>query len=148
MYFFLHNTIRNDSGGGIETMSITEAFGEFRTGKTQLCHTLCVTAQLPIEMNGSVLLSSEFRSFQSISFLSVLDSHSISKVGTEKLQSSTRRALCILWHHKLLIKVSVHESFERLTLTCVLSRPERIRPIAERFGIDPIQTLDNICYAR
>ena len=27
-------------GGGIETQSITEAFGEFRTGKTQLCHTL------------------------------------------------------------------------------------------------------------
>jgi meiotic recombination protein DMC1 len=32
--------------GGIETHSITEAFGEFRTGKTQLAHTLCVTAQL------------------------------------------------------------------------------------------------------
>jgi meiotic recombination protein DMC1 len=27
-------------------MSITEAFGEFRTGKTQLAHTLCVTAQM------------------------------------------------------------------------------------------------------
>ena len=27
-------------GGGIETQSITEAFGEFRTGKTQLSHTL------------------------------------------------------------------------------------------------------------
>jgi meiotic recombination protein DMC1 len=39
-------------GGGIETMSITEAFGEFRTGKTQLCHTLCVTAQLPRDKNG------------------------------------------------------------------------------------------------
>jgi DNA repair protein RAD51 len=29
--------------GGIETGSITEIYGEFRTGKTQLCHTLCVT---------------------------------------------------------------------------------------------------------
>lgn len=28
-------------------MSITEVFGEFRTGKTQLAHTLCVTAQMP-----------------------------------------------------------------------------------------------------
>ncbi|KAI6652299.1 Meiotic recombination protein DMC1/LIM15-like [Oopsacas minuta] len=34
-------------GGGIESMSITEAFGEFRTGKTQISHTLCVTAQMP-----------------------------------------------------------------------------------------------------
>jgi DNA repair protein RAD51 len=33
-------------GGGIETGSITEMFGEFRTGKTQICHTLCVTCQL------------------------------------------------------------------------------------------------------
>jgi len=30
-------------GSGIESGSITEVFGEFRTGKTQLCHTLCVT---------------------------------------------------------------------------------------------------------
>lgn len=36
-------------GGGIESMAITEVFGEFRTGKTQLAHTLCVTAQIPNE---------------------------------------------------------------------------------------------------
>ncbi|EPB84522.1 DNA repair protein rhp51 [Mucor circinelloides 1006PhL] len=39
-------------GGGIETGSITELFGEFRTGKSQLCHTLAVTAQLPVAMGG------------------------------------------------------------------------------------------------
>ncbi|XP_075223979.1 RAD51 recombinase homolog spn-A [Lycorma delicatula] len=39
-------------GGGIETGSITEIFGEFRTGKTQICHTLAVTCQLPIDQNG------------------------------------------------------------------------------------------------
>lgn len=33
-------------GGGIETGSITELFGEFRTGKTQICHTLAVTCQV------------------------------------------------------------------------------------------------------
>jgi DNA repair protein RAD51 len=38
--------------GGIETGSITEVFGEFRTGKTQLCHTLAVTCQLPIDNGG------------------------------------------------------------------------------------------------
>ena len=32
--------------GGIETGSITEMFGEFRTGKTQICHTLAVTCQV------------------------------------------------------------------------------------------------------
>jgi len=39
-------------GGGVETGSITEVFGEFRTGKSQLCHTLAVTCQLPIDMGG------------------------------------------------------------------------------------------------
>uniref|UniRef100_A0A0B7AQ29 DNA repair protein RAD51 homolog n=1 Tax=Arion vulgaris TaxID=1028688 RepID=A0A0B7AQ29_9EUPU len=38
--------------GGVETGSITEIFGEFRTGKTQICHTLAVTCQLPIDMGG------------------------------------------------------------------------------------------------
>ncbi len=32
--------------GGIETGSITELFGEFRTGKTQICHTMAVTCQV------------------------------------------------------------------------------------------------------
>ncbi|KAI9328419.1 RecA-like protein Dmc1 [Obelidium mucronatum] len=39
--------------GGIESSSITEAFGEFRTGKTQLAHTLCVVAQLPVSQGGA-----------------------------------------------------------------------------------------------
>nr|CCA25020.1 DNA repair protein RAD51 putative [Albugo laibachii Nc14] len=38
--------------GGFETGSITELFGEFRTGKTQLCHQLCVTCQLPVDRGG------------------------------------------------------------------------------------------------
>ncbi|KAL1951839.1 hypothetical protein VTO73DRAFT_988 [Trametes versicolor] len=39
-------------GGGIETGAITELFGEFRTGKSQICHTLAVTCQLPVDMGG------------------------------------------------------------------------------------------------
>ncbi|POS86640.1 P-loop containing nucleoside triphosphate hydrolase [Erysiphe pulchra] len=38
--------------GGIETGSVTEIFGEFRTGKSQICHTLAVTCQLPFDMGG------------------------------------------------------------------------------------------------
>uniref|UniRef100_A0A7E4VTS3 DNA repair protein RAD51 homolog n=1 Tax=Panagrellus redivivus TaxID=6233 RepID=A0A7E4VTS3_PANRE len=40
-------------GGGIETGSLTEVFGEFRTGKTQLCHTLAVTCQIPVDCGGA-----------------------------------------------------------------------------------------------
>lgn len=39
--------------GGVETGSITELFGEFRTGKSQLVHTMAVTCQLPIDMGGA-----------------------------------------------------------------------------------------------
>ena len=33
--------------GGLETHAVTEFYGEFGSGKTQICHTLCVTVQLP-----------------------------------------------------------------------------------------------------
>lgn len=44
--------------GGIETESLTEFYGEFGSGKSQLCHQLCVTVQLGEAqggLNGSVL---------------------------------------------------------------------------------------------
>jgi meiotic recombination protein DMC1 len=80
-------------GGGVESCSITEAFGEFRTGKTQIAHTLCVTCQLPHAMGG----------------------------GNGKA-----------------IFIDTESTF----------RPERIRPIAERFGLDPSAALENILVAR
>lgn len=39
-------------GGGLEVGSLTEIFGEYRTGKTQLCHQLCVNIQLPYGQGG------------------------------------------------------------------------------------------------
>lgn len=80
-------------GGGVETMSITEVFGEFRTGKTQLCHTLCVTSQLPLNQGG----------------------------GAGKV-----------------VFIDTEGTF----------RPEKIPVIAERYGVDPNEVLDNILYAR
>ncbi|OMJ21466.1 Meiotic recombination protein DMC1/LIM15-like protein [Smittium culicis] len=80
-------------GGGIQTMSITEAFGEFRTGKTQIAHTLCVTSQLPLQMGG----------------------------GNGKAAY-----------------IDTEGTF----------RPDRIREIAERFGLDSSIVMNNIIYAR
>jgi DNA repair protein RadA len=39
-------------GGGVETGAITELIGEFGSGKTQICFTLSVTAQLPVQEGG------------------------------------------------------------------------------------------------
>lgn len=79
--------------GGIESMSITEVFGEFRTGKTQLSHTLCVTAQMSSEVGGG--------------------QGKVAYIDTENT-----------------------------------FRPERIKSIAERYNMDPAETLDNIIVAR
>ena len=80
-------------GGGMETGSITELFGEFRTGKTQLCHTLCVTSQLPLEQGGC-----EGKAMY------------IDTEGT--------------------------------------FRPQRLIEIAEKYGLDGQDVLDNVSYAR
>lgn len=39
-------------GGGVEMGAITELCGEYGAGKTQLCHQLCVTVQLPPSRGG------------------------------------------------------------------------------------------------
>ena len=39
-------------GKGFETQAITELIGEFGSGKTQICHQLCVSVQLPVERGG------------------------------------------------------------------------------------------------
>jgi DNA repair protein RadA len=38
--------------GGIETQAVTEFYGEFGSGKSQICHTLCITAGQPVESGG------------------------------------------------------------------------------------------------
>jgi DNA repair protein RadA len=38
--------------GGLETQTITEFYGEYGTGKSQICHQLCVNVQLPPERGG------------------------------------------------------------------------------------------------
>ncbi len=38
--------------GGIETQAVTEFYGEFGSGKSQICHTLCAIARQPIESGG------------------------------------------------------------------------------------------------
>jgi len=39
-------------GGGLETQTITEFYGAYGSGKSQMCHELCVNVQLPPERGG------------------------------------------------------------------------------------------------
>ncbi len=46
-------------GGGFETQAITEVYGEFGSGKTQIAHQLAVNVQLPVDkggLNGSAII--------------------------------------------------------------------------------------------
>ena len=46
-------------GGGLETQAMSEFYGEFGSGKTQIAHQLAVNVQLPVEtggLNGSVIM--------------------------------------------------------------------------------------------
>ena len=70
------NELNKLLGGGLESMAITEVFGEFRTGKTQLSHTLCVTSQIPGEngySGGKVIYLGNKRAF--LLYLYVFYSH-------------------------------------------------------------------------
>src|SRR5260370_17168531 len=39
-------------GGGLETQTITEVYGEYGVGKSVLCHQLAVNVQLPVDKGG------------------------------------------------------------------------------------------------
>lgn len=46
------NTLNELLGGGVETQAITEFYGEFGSGKTQIAHQLTINVQLPKEKSG------------------------------------------------------------------------------------------------
>jgi DNA repair protein RadA len=66
-------------GGGIETQAISEFYGQYGTGKTQIVHQLAVTVQLPKEQGGldaeAVIIDTEntFRPERIISMAKALD---------------------------------------------------------------------------
>ena len=67
-------------GGGIETQAITEVFGEFGSGKTQFCHTMCVMVQRSIEeggLDGNVLYIDTEGTFRPERVITIAQSHNM-----------------------------------------------------------------------
>jgi DNA repair protein RadA len=66
-------------GGGIETQAISEFYGQYGSGKTQIVHQLAVTVQLPKEQGGldaeAVIIDTEntFRPERIVSMAKALD---------------------------------------------------------------------------
>lgn len=68
-------------GGGLEAGLITEIFGESRTGKTQICHTIAVTCQLPRKaggLNGRCLFIDTQKTFRQQRIRSIAQHHGLS----------------------------------------------------------------------
>jgi DNA repair protein RadA len=67
--------------GGIETQAITEIAGEFGSGKSQICYTLCVTANTPLDMKGlggNVIFIDTENTFRSERILQIAEHRGIS----------------------------------------------------------------------
>jgi len=67
-------------GGGVETQAVTEVYGEFGSGKTQLCHTLCVSVQKPKEeggLDGNVLYIDTEGTFRPERVVSIAQAHNM-----------------------------------------------------------------------
>lgn len=107
------------------SMSIHIVYGEFRTGKTQLAHTMSVVTQLPPELGGA---SGKVTSYTNLTY-----SHRSNPVVG-----------CIYRHRRyILLGILQINWLSDMTGTF---RPDRIRSIAERFGVDGNMALENILY--
>ncbi|MER5175099.1 MAG: DNA repair and recombination protein RadA [Candidatus Nitrosocosmicus sp.] len=153
-------------GGGIETKSITEVCGEYGTGKTQLCHTACVTVQQDYSkggLKGSALYVDTENTFrperiESISRLKNLDSLQIlDNIIVAKAYSSSHHELILSEASKIIdshnIKLMIIDSIislyrsEFIGLSALSERQQRLNKlihiimrIAETFEIAVLLT--------
>lgn len=89
---------------GIETQAVTEFYAEFGSGKSQLCHTLCVLSQQPTEQHGLggnvIYLDTEgtFRPerVKQIAFLRELDAEqTLNNIAVCKVQNASELEILI-----------------------------------------------------
>lgn len=103
-------------GGGIETSFITEVFGPFKSGKTNLAHTLCVTTQLPKGkggLSGSVVYIDSENTFSKEKIkriakrFGIKSENALSNIFHARIYSSDHQAQMILEAEKLVKEKNV-----------------------------------------
>ncbi len=90
-------------GGGVETRSITEFFGEFGSGKTQLVHQLAVNATLPEEeggLDGEVIIIDTENSFRPERIIQIAEP---TGVDPEDILKKLHVARAFNTHHQMLL---------------------------------------------
>lgn len=140
-------------GGGFETGSITEIFGEFRTGKTQMCHMLAVTCQLPVNMNGGegkCLYIDTEGTFRPERLLAVNVHQFISgslRVDSVALDFFDFFCFCFCQNGTKYCRRD-RELYSLCVLFIILIGPLVHLQIAERYKLTGDDVLDNVAYAR
>jgi len=103
-------------GGGIETSFITEVYGPFKSGKTNLAHTLCITTQLPKGkggLSGSVIYIDTENTFSKEKIkriakrFGVKPENALSHIFHARIYSSDHQAQMILEAEKLVKEKNV-----------------------------------------
>ena len=126
----------NILGGGWETACITEMYGEHRTGKSQLCMTACVTTQLPVEEgggSGKVAYIDTEGSFRCARMLEL----------RRMIRPRSRCALCGPTQFGVL-RAGPWAAYNLQGNERRAYRPDRLRPIATRLGMDPDAIAENV----
>lgn len=105
----------------METGSITELFGEFRTGKSQICHQLAVTCQVRHTAQLFTFFLSSFK---------LADTRYGFPITQLPMDMGGGEGKCLY--------IDTEGTF----------RPVRLLAIAERYGLNGEEVLDNVAYAR
>ncbi|MFO7792155.1 MAG: DNA repair and recombination protein RadA [Candidatus Saliniplasma sp.] len=90
-------------GGGIETRSITEFYGEFGSGKTQLAHQLAVNATLPADeggLEGEVVIIDTENSFRPERIIQIAEDDDI---DPQEVLPKIHIARAFNTHHQMLL---------------------------------------------
>jgi len=102
-------------GKGFESQSITEFFGEFGSGKTQIVHQICVNAQLPEEkggLNGHVFYIDTENTFRPDRIKQMAEAYDL---DTDEILSKIHVARAYNSSHQMLLAEKVNELSKEFT---------------------------------
>ena len=107
-------------GGGVETGSITELIGEFGSGKTQICFTLSVLAQLPVEeggYGGNVCVIDTEGTFMPERIMQIAEQRGI---DTEKILEGVLIARAYNSEHQIILIDNLNELVEKHNIKLII----------------------------
>lgn len=107
-------------GGGIETQAITEVYGQFASGKSQLGFQLCVNVQLPLEKGGlgkSVLFVDTENTFSPTRLVQIAKHN---KLDPEKVLKNVHVARAYNSEHQMLLVEKANELIEEKNIGLIV----------------------------